>query len=169
MTLMTETVPFRELIDENKILLKPSMIWENYDLNDKVLPVVDDLKEHALFVLQQSMVAIGLLILWMNSLLTFVYFPPLMQQLAISRLMDAYSVPEEDTETETMTRAETASGEVQQNSELMLGTQLQETEEQDTQQTTTGTVSVDGSTESTQTSNTTIENTRGCNDWETEA
>src|SRR5690606_39821324 len=54
----------------------------------------------------------------------FVYFPPLMQQLAISRLMDAYSVPEEDTETETMTRAEETTGEIQQNSEDRKSTRL---------------------------------------------
>lgn len=163
MELMTEKVLFRELIQENKDLLKSYMNWENYDLNDKVLPVVEDLKDHALFVLQQNYGRYQVSPDIVDELIAdvFVYFPPLMQQLAISRLMDAYSVPEEDTETETMTRAETASGEVQQNSELMLGTQLQETEEQDTQQTTTGTVSVAGSTESSQTSNTTIENTSG--------
>lgn len=163
MTLTTETVPFRELIQENKDLLKSYMIWENYDLNDKVLPVVEDLKDHALMVLQQNYGRYQVSPDIVDELIAdvFVYFPPLMQQLAISRLMDAYSVPEEDTETETMTRSESTTGEVQQNSELMLGTQLQETEEQDTQQTTTGTVSVAGSTESSQSSNTTIENTSG--------
>lgn len=163
MTLMTETVPFRELIQENKDLLKSYMNWENYELNDKVLPVVEDLKDHALMVLQQNYGRYQVSPDIVDELIAdvFVYFPPLMQQLAISRLMDAYSVPEEDTETETLTRAETASGEVQQNSELMLGTQLQETEEQDTQQTTTGTVSVAGSTDNTHSSNTTIENTSG--------
>lgn len=163
MTLMTETVPFRELIQENKTLLKSYMNWENYELNDKVLPVVEDLKEHALFVLEQNYGRYQVSPEIVDELIAdvFVYFPPLMQQLAISRLMDAYSVPEEDTETETMTRAEETTGEVQQNSELTLGTQAQESEEQNTQQATTGTVSVAGSTENTQSSNTTIENTSG--------
>lgn len=163
MTLMTETVPFRELIHENKELLKSHMNWENYDLNDKVLPVVEDLKEHALFVLEKNYGRYPVSPEILDELIAdvFVYFPPLMQQLAISRLMDAYSVPEDDTETETLTRSEETTGEIQQNSELTLGTQLQESEEQDTQQKTTGTVSVDGSTENTQSSNTTIENTSG--------
>src|SRR5690606_8356203 len=102
MTLMAETVPFKELIEENKNLLKAYMIWENYDLNDKVLPVVEDLKEHALFVLQQNYGRYQVSPDIVDELIAdvFVYFPPLMQQLAISRLMDAYSVPEEDTETE---------------------------------------------------------------------
>lgn len=163
MTLMTETVPFRELIQENKALIKSQMTWENYDLNEKVLPVVEDLKEHALMVLERNYGRYQVEPEILDELLVdvFVYFPPLMQQLAISRLMDAYSVPEEDTETETMTRAEETTGEVQQNSELTLGTQAQESEEQNTQQATTGTVSVVGSTENTQSSNTTIENTSG--------
>ena len=163
MALMTETVPFRELIQENKTLLKSYMNWENYELNDKVLPVVEDLKEHALFVLQQNYGRYQVSPEIVDELIAdvFVYFPPLMQQLAISRLMDAYSVPEEDTETETMTRAEETTGELQQNSELALGGQTQESEEQNTKQATTGTVSVAGSTENTQSSNTTIENTSG--------
>lgn len=163
MTLMTETVPFRELIQENKTLLKSYMNWENYELNDKVLPVVEDLKDHALFVLEKNYGRYQVSPEIVDELIAdvFVYFPPLMQQLAISRLMDAVSVPEEDTETETLTRTEETIGEVQQNSELTLGTQAQESEEQNTQQATTGTVSVTGSTENTQTSNTSIENTSG--------
>lgn len=157
------TVTFKELVQENKTLIKSQMTWENYDLNEKVLPVVEDLKEHALMVLERNYGRYQVEPEILDELLVdvFVYFPPLMQELSISRLMDALTVPEDDTETETLTREEQTSAEVQQNSELTLGTKAEETTEQDTEQKTTGTVSVEGTTENTQSSTTTIENTSG--------
>lgn len=157
------TIPFRELVQENRTLIKAQMKWENYDLNDKVLPVVEDLKEHALQVLEWNYGRYQVEPEILDDVLAdvFVYFPPLMQELAISRLFDAYTVAAEDEESETITRTEEKNQEVQQNSQLTLGTKAEETTEQDTEQKTTGTVSVEGTTENTQSSTTTIENTSG--------
>jgi len=137
------------------------MFWTNYDLNDKVLPVVEDLKEHAVQVLERNYGRYQVEPDILDELLVdvFVNFPALMQELAISRLFDAYTVAPEDEESETFTRTEEKNQEVQQNSQLTLGTKAEETQTEDTEQKTTGTVSVEGTTENTQTSTTTIQNT----------
>lgn len=157
------TILFRELIQNNISELKSYMKWENYELNEKDLPVVEDLKDHALMVLSNSYGNYDVDEDILSELCAdiFIYFPTLMQQLAISRLMDAYSVPEDDTISETIMRTENEMSETQQNSQLTLGTSQTETNELDTQQKTTGTVSVEGSTENTQTSNLQIENSSG--------
>ena len=155
------TIPFRELVQENRELIKSQMIWANYDLNDNVLPVVEELKEHALQVLERNYGKYEVEEDILDELLAdvFIYFPVLMQELAITRLFDAYTVAPEDEESETITRTEEKNQEVQQNSQLTLGTRSEETTEQDTEQRTTGTVSVEGTTENTQTSTTNIQNT----------
>lgn len=157
------TIPFRELVQENRDLIKSQMIWTNYELNDKVLPVVEELKEHAVQVLERNYGRYQVEPDILDDVLAdvFVYFPPLMQELAISRLFDAYTVSPEDEELETFTRTEEKNQEVQQNSQLTLGTKSEETTEQDTAQKTTGTVSVEGTTDNSQTSTTNIENTSG--------
>lgn len=157
------TIPFRELVQENRDLIKSQMFWTNYDLNDNVLPVVEDLKEHAVQVLERNYGRYQVEPDILDELLVdvFVHFPALMQELAISRLFDAYTVAPEDEESETFTRTEEKNQEVQQNSQLTLGTKAEETTEQDTEQKTTGTVSVEGTTENSQTSTTNIENTSG--------
>lgn len=157
------TIPFRELVHENRTLIKSQMIWTNYDLNDTVLPVVEELKEHALQVLEWNYGRYQVEPDILDDVLAdvFTYFPPLMQELAISRLFDAYTVAPEDEESETLTRTEEMNQEVQQNSQLTLGTKSEETTEEDTEQKTTGTVSVEGTTDNTQTSTTNIENTSG--------
>lgn len=157
------TIPFRELVQENRTLIKSQMIWTNYDLNETVLPVVEDLKEHALQVLEWNYGRYQVEPDILDDVLAdvFTYFPPLMQELAISRLFDAYTVAAEDEESETITRTEEMNQEVQQNSQLTLGTKSEETTEEDTEQKTTGTVSVEGTTDNTQTSTTNIENTSG--------
>lgn len=157
------TVKFRELVQENKTEIKSFMRWDNYDLNEKVLPVVEDLKDHALMVLELNYGKFDVDSDILDELCAdvFTYFPPLMQQLAISRLMDAYSVPEDDTTTETVTREVISNTESQQNAQLTVGTKVEETNEQDSEQKTTGTVSVAGTSETSQSSNTTIENTSG--------
>ena len=158
-----QTIPFRELIQENKELLKSYMKWENYELNEKVLPVVEDLKEHALMVLEKSYGRYQVEPDIVDELIVdvFTYFPPLMQELAISRLFDAFTVAQEDEESETFTRTEEKNQEMLQNSQLTLGTKAEETQTEDTEQKTTGTVSVEGTTENTQTSTTSIENNSG--------
>lgn len=157
------TIPFRELVQENRTLIKAQMKWENYELNEKVLPVVEELKEHALQVLEWNYGRYQVEPDILDELLAdvFVYFPPLMQELAISRLFDAYTVADQDEESETITRTEERNQEVQQNSQLTLGTKAEETQTEDTEQKTTGTVSVEGTTENSQTSTTNIENTSG--------
>lgn len=157
------TIPFRELVHENRTLIKAQMKWENYDLNENVMPVVEDLKEHALQVLVWNYGRYQVEPEILDDVLAdvFVYFPPLIQELAISRLFDAYTVAAEDEESETITRTEEMNQEVQQNSQLTLGTKSEETTEEDTEQKTTGTVSVEGTTDNTQTSTTNIENTSG--------
>lgn len=157
------TIPFRELVHENRDLIKSQMFWTNYDLNDNVLPVVEDLKEHAVQVLERNYGRYQVEPDILDELLVdvFTYFPSLMQELAISRLFDAYTVAPEDEESETLTRTEEMNQEVQQNSQLTLGTKSEETTEEDTEQKTTGTVSVEGTTDNTQTSTTNIENTSG--------
>lgn len=156
-------VLFRELVEDNRTAIKEFMRWDNYDLNEKVLTVVEELKEHALMVLEKNYGRYEVEDDILDELCAdvFTYFPPLMQQLAISRLMDAYSVPEDDTTTDTLTREVTSNAETQQNSQLTLGTKTEETTEDNTQQKTTGTVSVANDSETTQSSNTTIENTSG--------
>lgn len=157
------TITFRELVQENRDLIKSQMFWTNYDLNDNVLPVVEDLKEHAVQVLEWNYGRYQVEPDILDELLVdvFTYFPSLMQELAISRLFDAYTVAPEDEESETFTRTEEMNQEVQQNSQLTLGTKSEETTEEDTEQKTTGTVSVEGTTDNTQTSTTNIENTSG--------
>lgn len=156
-------VLFRELVEDNRTAIKEFMKWENYELNEKDLPVVEELKEHALMVLEKNYGRYEVEDDILDELCAdvFTYFPPLMQQLAISRLMDAYSVPEDDTTTDTLTREVLSNAETLQNSQLTVGTKAEETTDQNTQEKTTGTVNVNTSNETTQSGNTSIENTSG--------
>lgn len=156
-------VLFRELVEDNRTAIKEFMKWENYELNEKDLPVVEELKDHALMVLEKNYGRYEVEDDILDELCAdvFTYFPPLMQQLAISRLMDAYSVPEDDTTTDTLTREVISNAETLQNSQLTVGTKAEETTDQNTQEKTTGTVNVNTSNETTQSGNTSIENTSG--------
>ena len=84
-------IPFKDLIENNKTELMSYMEWNNYTMNDVTIPLVEELKEHALMVLSKSygMFHVEPDILEPLEADIFVYFPILMQQLAISRLMDA--------------------------------------------------------------------------------
>lgn len=157
------TILFKDLIEENKTKLMALMEWNNYTMNDVTIPLVDELKEHALMVLSKSygMFHVEPDILEPLEADIFIYFPILMQQLAISRLMDAYGVLPEDTITDTLSRTETVSSEVGESSELTLGTSNTETNEVNTATKTTGTVLIENDSTSTQNSTTNIENTSG--------
>jgi hypothetical protein len=158
-----ETMLFKDLITENADAIKSYMRWDNYDLNDTVIPVEELLKDHALVVLMNSY---GLFHVEQDILEplcadVFIYFPILLQQLAITRLIDAYGVVKDDTNTEEVTRTETISSEVLQNSELTQGTQQTDANVLNTQTKTTGTVTVENEVSNTQESETTIENSSG--------
>lgn len=154
---------FKDLLTNNETELKSFMEWENYDMNDVTIPLVEKLKDHSLMVLSKSygMFHVEQSILDELCADIFIYFPILMQQLAISRLMDAYGVVPDDINTETLTRTETLASETEQNSELRLGNQSEDSTVLNTQQTTTGTVGVDSTVETNRLSNTSIENTSG--------
>jgi hypothetical protein len=157
------TILFKDLIEENKTKLMSLMQWNNYTMNDVTIPLVDELKEHALMVLSKSygMFHVEPDIIKPLEADIFIYFPVLMQQLAISRLMDAYGVLPEDTIMDTMTRTESVTTQTEENSELTLGTSNTDTNEVNTETTTTGTVLIENDSSNTQNSTTNIENTSG--------
>lgn len=155
-----ETIPFSQLLAENTYELRALMTWQNYGMNDVTIPVVDLLKDHALMVLSLSYgkFQVEQSILDEVKADVFIYFPILMQQLAISRLMDAFGVVPEDSTTDTLTRTEVLSSEVEQSSELALGTTITATDTLNTQQKTTGTVNVENDVTNSQTGSRSIEN-----------
>lgn len=157
------TMLFKDLISQNETEIKTYMAWENYDLNDTTIPVVDLVKEHAITVLSKSYGLFHVEQTILDELCAdvFIYFPVLLQQLAITRLIDAYGVVKEDVNTEEFTRTETLSSVTDQNSELTVGTTNTDSNVLNTQQKTTGTVSVENELNNTQNSSTTIENTSG--------
>lgn len=159
----SNTILFKDLLTENAEAIKSYMRWDNYDLNDTELPVEDLLKDHALVVLMNSY---GLFHVEQDILEplcadVFIYFPILMQQLAITRLIDALGVVKDDTNTEEITRTETLNSEVLQNSELVQGTGTTDSTVVDREQSTTGTVKVETDGTTSQESTTNIENASG--------
>lgn len=157
------TILFKDLILDYSTEIKTYMVWENYELNDVTIPVVEMLKDHALIVLMNSYGSFHVEQNIIDALCAdvFIYFPILMQQLAISRLMDAYGVVKDDVNTEELTRTERTNTEIDQNSQLTVGTTISENNILDTEQKTTGTVRVETDMSNTQNSQTTIENTSG--------
>lgn len=158
-----DEILFRDLISENETEIKTYMSWENYDLNNTIIPVTEKIKDHALKVLSQSYGKFHVEQSILDELCAdvFIYFPILLQQLGISRLMDAYGVVADDINTETFTRTELLESENEQNNELTVGTTNTDTTLLDTQQKTTGTVNVGNDMTSTQNSSTSIENSSG--------
>lgn len=157
------TILFKDLLLSYSQEIKTYMRWENYDLNDVTIPVMETLKDHALVVLMNSYGSFHVEQDIIDSLCAdvFIYFPILMQQLAISRLMDAYGVVKDDINTEELIRTETTNTEVDQSSELTLGSSSNENNVLDTEQKTTGTVKVENDMTNTQNSKTNIENNSG--------
>lgn len=157
------TLLFKDFCTEHAAEIKSNMAWENYDLNDTTIPVVDLVQDHALMVLSKSYGKFHVEqdILDEFCADVFIYFPILLQQLAITRLIDAFGVVKDDINTETTTRTEVLSGETEQNSELNAGTSVTESSNTNLQQKTTGTVSVNSDNSNTQNSTTEIENISG--------
>jgi hypothetical protein len=161
MSTLPETVLFKDLVSENEADIKSYMEWQNYTLNDVTIPIIELLQEHALMVLTKSY---GLFHVEHDiydefCADVFMYFPVLAQQLAITRLIDAYGVVKDDVETQTTTRTENLSAQVDQSSELTAGTSVTENNTTNLQQKTTGTVQVENDTSNVQDSTTTINNT----------
>ncbi len=102
---------FKDFMTENSDELKAEMIWDNYGLNDVVLPVSDDLKEHALklLTLNYGKYDVGETedILDEMKADVFVNFPLLMQSLSIAASMTYESVSKMDIETEERIITET--------------------------------------------------------------
>lgn len=158
-----ETILFKKFVLENIEDIKTYMRWDNYQLNETEIPVVEMVKDHALIVLMNSY---GLFHVEQDIYDAFcadifIYFPILLQQLAITRLIDAYGVVANDVETVETVRTETQNSSVAQNSEMVAGTSQTNNNTLNTQQKTTGTVAVEGSASGTQNSTTSIINSSG--------
>lgn len=156
-------IPFSQLITDNEAVIKGNMAWENYTLNDVTMPVIELVKTHALMILSKSYGLYQVEPTILNELCidVFMYFPTLLQQLAISRLMDAFGVVKNDTSTETVIRTETLDGQIDQNSNLTLGATNTDTNVLNTTQSTTGTVKNENDTTDIQDSTTNITNVSG--------
>lgn len=152
---------FSTLIDENITNIKDIMTWQNYELNDTVLPVLPLVKDHALMVLKKSYGRTLVSDEILDELLidVFVYFPVLLQQLSITRLIDAYGVGKSDIDTVETKRNETLLMEVDQNSLNTQNLMRTDTENMEKEATTTGTVSIADTSITTQSSLTNITNT----------
>lgn len=154
---------FKDLVSQNETEIKTYMEWQNYQLNETIIPVVDLLKDHALKVLSNSYGLFHVEQTILNELYNdvFIYFPILMQQLSITRLIDAYGVVANDENTQTTTRTEKLNSNTDQNSTLTVGTSVNDSNVLDTQQKTTGTISTDNDIFNTNNSTTSIENSSG--------
>lgn len=93
---------FKDFMAINKEVLKAEMFWNNYGLNDVLLPVTDELKSHSLDLLTRNYGAfeVGEILEEIKADI-FVNFPLLMQSLSISASMTYESVSRYDTEKET--------------------------------------------------------------------
>jgi hypothetical protein len=158
-----EFLTFKELVLNNVEDIKSYMRWDNYSLNETEIPVVDLVKDHALIVLMNSYGSFMVDKDILNNVCAdvFIYFPILLQQLSITRLIDAYGVVTDDIDTVETVRTETQNTNIEQNSELTQGTSQTDTNTLNTQQKTTGTVSNIGNGTNNQTSTTNIENSSG--------
>lgn len=162
-TYSNQTILFKELITNNLEEIKTYMTWENYNLNEVVIPVIDLVKDHALMVLSKSygMFHVEQDILDEIIADVFINFPILLQQLSITRLIDAYGVVKEDTDTVETIRNEILNNEVDQNNiSVQENTQTDNTII-DNQQLTTGTIDNRNDISNIQNGKTNIENSSG--------
>jgi hypothetical protein len=160
---LDNTILFKDMILENIDDIKTYMKWENYTLNNVVIPVTEMVKDHALIVLMNSY---GLFHVEQDIFDSFcadvfIYFPILLQQLAITRLIDAYGVVTDDTDIVTTVRTETLDSNTEQTSELTQGTTQTDANVLATQHKTTGTIKDVGTASNTQTTLSDITNTSG--------
>lgn len=136
---------FKQLLADNMDEIKVHMAWNNYELNDVIIPVVDSVQDHALMVLSKSYGLFHVEPDIIDPLIAdiFIYFPILLQQLAITRLIDAYGVVKDDVDTVVTKRTEVLANETDQNSTITVGTTNTDRTISDNQQKNTGTVIVD--------------------------
>lgn len=106
---VTNLVTMKSVIDEEHDTIQANMTWQNYDLNETVVPLVQLLKDHAVQTLIRTY---GKVMVDKDEIFdlfiqdVFTYFPLLMQELAITRLIDGYSVDTYDQDSTTFTRSE---------------------------------------------------------------
>lgn len=158
-----ERILFAEMIQDNLTSIRSLMRWENYTLNQTLIEVTEQIKDDAIMVLNKNY---GRNLVYkdiVDDFLTdvFVYFPVLLQQLAITRLIDADGVVKDDINTMETIRTEELNTTVDQLSTLTQGTSLNDTNTLNTQNKSTGTVSTNDDASNTQTSKTSIENKSG--------
>ena len=152
--------PFKTLVDENINDIREMMIWQNYELNETTLPVLPLVQDHAIMVLKKSY---GRSIVddeILDELLVdvFTHFPVLLQQLSITRLIDAYGVGKSDIDVVKTVRNENLLTELDGNSVNTQNLLRTDNENIEKETTTTGTVSTVDNSTNTQTSGTTIMN-----------
>lgn len=154
---------FKDMVISNIENIKEYMIWENYTLNSTFIPVTELVKEHALDILIKSYgkFKVDADIFDEFCADVFIYFPILLQQLAITRLIDAYGVVTDDIDTVETIRTESLNMNTEQNSELKAGTMIKDSNNQNMVHKTTGTISVDNNMFNTDTATTNIKNTSG--------
>lgn len=152
---------FKDFCNDYETEIKTIMTWQNYDLNDNVLPVIDLLKTHALSVLQLSYGRYMFDDERLDEFCADVFtgFPILMQQLSISRVLDGMAIVPTDTSSEITSRSEGLTSDVTQESELTAGTTQTSTDVLNTQQATTGTIGVTNDNTRLQEGTTDINNT----------
>lgn len=147
---------FKDMILDNIEDIKSYMNWENYELNDTMLTVTETVKDHALIVLMNSY---GLFHVEQDEIFesfcadVFIYFPILLQQLAITRLIDAFGVVRNDTNIVETVREETANTNTEQNSEITQGTSQTDNNVVDLQQNSSINIENNSGVESTGTRN----------------
>jgi hypothetical protein len=117
---------FKAFMMENKEALKSNMMWNNYNLNSVLLPLEDDLKEHALRILSQNYgkFEVGDILDEMQADI-FSNFPLLMRSLSVSTSMTFQSTGQHDIENES--RTVTESGKNKNNSLQTNNTQRETT------------------------------------------
>lgn len=149
------------MMEQNQVEIKAAMRWENYDLNQTIIPIVDKLRDDAFQTLIRDfgryVVEDEVYPELLNDI--FIYFPVLAQELSITRLIDAYAVNTHDTDTESIRRTESLNTEQDQNSILTTGTSVMETGVVDSTVKNTGTTKDSGKQNTTQSSETNIINT----------
>lgn len=152
---------FKDLIDQNIEEIKDTMMWQTYDLTEVEIPVVELLKDHSLTLLKN---AYGYYRVEEEILPdvfedVFVYFPILLQQLSITKLIDSMTVAQNDVNSDTLLRTESVESTIEEAGEVTLGSESDDVTTLGTQAKTTGTISVAG--ESEQEQSTEISNTSG--------
>lgn len=141
------------------------MRWENYGLNETIIPVQEALCNDAIFTLRRNYGRVKIdddeVEQTTDYLLSdiFTFFPILMQELSITRLVDAYAVATHDQDSETTKRTVVSENQSNGSETLIAGTSVSEISEGNAEELATGTVSDSSTQESNGKSNSNITNT----------